>query len=577
VNEDVIVVNERASEVEKEDPDDETAARRQGNRGLVGEGLRVGALNQTFRSLRRTEQGLVEALPGPLESLCVTDFFIKVARAMIRIRQHLDSDIVVVGAGPAGAATAAHAARAGLKVILIDRQQFPRDKVCGDFVGPVAILELERLGVASLSGFRSSNIIENAALYLDGQHLITSSIPRIPGVPSYGRVIPRMTFDNWIVEAAGAAGAQVLQGHRVSQFDVDREGVSVHIGGSGGTRVLRARAVVGADGSSSLMARTLRNEPARDEDRIIAVRGYFEGVDGPAEQADLYFTAESFPGYYWLFPTGPGTANVGVGMVLETLPPTTDHLRELLMRLIEEDNALGARLKHAQLKGRVTGWPLTTYNPRVRITGDRVLLVGDAAGLINSLNGEGIQYALQSGRWAAETLQACATREDFSRAALVGYEARVQDELRYDMALSSMIVQLIRNRSMNPLWMQALRIIVARAAVDPAYADITGGVLAGLVPASSVVSGKIIGGTLQQAAIVSAINAIKHVAKGPAHLSQMGMDGVTLGKTVTATAAQNPREFAKWSQGLVMGATELGTQVARHALTSRRNGSQAAD
>lgn len=486
----------------------------------------------------------------------------------IRIRRHEDSDIIVVGAGPAGAATAAHAARAGLRVILIDRQTFPRDKVCGDFVGPVAILELEKIGVASRSGFRNGNIIENAALYLDGQHLITSAIPRIPGVPSYGRVIPRMTLDNWIVEAADAAGARVLQGYRVNQFDVDPDGVNIQVGGPGGTRVLRARVVVGADGSSSLMARTLRNEQARDEDRIIAVRGYFEGVDGPAEQADLYFTAESFPGYYWLFPTGPGTANVGVGMVLETLPPTTDHLRELLMRLIDEDKALGARLRHAQLKGRVTGWPLTTYNPHVRITSDRVLLVGDAAGLINALNGEGIQYALQSGRWAAETLETCAANDDFSRTALATYVARVQNELRYDMALSSMIVQLIRNRSLNPLWMQALRIIVARAAVDPTYADITGGVLAGLVPASSVVSGKIIGRTLQQAAIVSAIGAIKHAAKGPAHLSQMGVDSVTLGKTVTATAAQNPREFARWSQGLVLGAAELGTQVARHALAS---------
>ena len=229
----------------------------------------------------RVFYGHSKGLSRDVESPCERSSFAEATLAMIRIRRHLDGDIVVVGAGPAGAATAAHLARVGLKVILIDRQTFPRDKVCGDFVGPVAILELERLGVASLPAFRNSNIIQNAALYLDGQHLITSSIPRIPGVPSYGRVIPRIVLDKWIADAASAAGARLLQGHRVQQFDVDAEGVTVHVAGPSGASVLRVRAIVGADGSSSLMARTLRNEQVRDEDLIIAVRGYFAEVIGP--------------------------------------------------------------------------------------------------------------------------------------------------------------------------------------------------------------------------------------------------------------------------------------------------------
>src|SRR5207247_1812006 len=150
-------------------------------------------------------------------------------------------------------------------------------------------------------------------------------------------------------------------------------------------RELRARLIVGADGSNSTVARVLRGVPAPSADRIIAMRAYYTGVRGPADRADLYFAAESFPGYYWLFPTGEDTANVGVGMVLETLPPVRDHLRDLLARLLERDHALRERLDGAILEGRILGWPLNTYNPDAPLVADGLLLVGDAAGLINSL------------------------------------------------------------------------------------------------------------------------------------------------------------------------------------------------
>src|SRR5207249_503239 len=116
-------------------------------------------------------------------------------------------------------------------------------------------------------------------------------------------------------------------------------------------------------------------------DRIIAVRGYYEGVQGSAEQADLYFSGNSFPGYYWLFPTDRGAANVGVGMVLETIPPTSDHLKDLLLELISKDESLRQRLSNAKPASRIAGWPLTTYNPALPLIDDCLMLIGDAAGL----------------------------------------------------------------------------------------------------------------------------------------------------------------------------------------------------
>jgi geranylgeranyl reductase family protein len=486
----------------------------------------------------------------------------------LRVPLQYDSDIVIVGAGPAGAATAAHLARNGLNVILVDRQRFPRDKVCGDFVGPIALLELQCLDITEMAAYRRSNVIHSAAVFLNGKQLITSLVPDLPGLPAHGRVVPRIILDRWIVDAACTAGAHLLEGYRAQRFQIDDTGVTLLVEGVDGTRMLRARALVGADGSSSLIARLLRGQSVPDEDRIIAVRAYYKGVEGLTDQADLYFTDESFPGYCWLFPTSPTTANVGVGMILETLPHTNNHLRELLLWLIEQDAGLNARLRNARLDGKIVGWPLTTYNPRLPIIDERVLLVGDAAGLINSLNGEGIQYALLSGRWAAETLADCATQDDFSRLALQTYATRVQRELRYDMALSGMIVQLIRNRSLNPLWLQALQTIITRARVDPSYADVTGGVLAGLVPASSVLNTTIIGNTLKQAVIMSGIGAVKHLVRGPAYLAQLGLDTTQFGFDAVVTAARHPGEFLKWGVGVAASAAELAGQASRHTITS---------
>jgi menaquinone-9 beta-reductase len=486
----------------------------------------------------------------------------------LSIRPRFDCDIGVVGAGPAGAAAATHLARAGLRPLLIDAQAFPRDKVCGDFVGPVALQELQALGLGARDDYRASNVIHGAALFLDGRELISSPIPALPGLPSHGRVVPRKLFDQWLFEAARGAGVPVLERHRVRGYDVDADGITLHLDGPDAARTIRARALIGADGSASAVARRLRGRPAADDSRIIAVRAYYENVTGPADRCDLYFSGASFPGYYWLFPTGASTANVGVGMLLDTLPPTQEHLRDLLLQLVENDAALRERLAGARLVGKVVGWPLATYDPADAIVGDRVLLAGDAAGLINPLNGEGIQYALLSGRWAADTLVACAAAGDFSAAALASYPTQVRRELDYDMALARVVVQLIRNRSLNPVWLSALRVIVARARVDPAYADITGGVLAGLVPAARVLATDIVAATVKQALLSVAFGAVRHAIRGPRHLERLGLDALGVAADVAALALREPLRFARWGAGIGTTGTALATRYAAHVAGS---------
>jgi menaquinone-9 beta-reductase len=478
---------------------------------------------------------------------------------MLQIRSvSHDFDVAVAGAGPAGAAFALRLARQGWRVALIDQHDFPRDKVCGDFVGPAGLAEIADLGMTDSVGYRRTNRVTCAALYLDGRELISRDIPRIGNLADHGRVIPRLDFDNWLWKAAVEAGAHPVRG-RVTGFEQTADGVSVLLKGQA---PIRARLLVGADGSASTVSRTLQGNSIDRIDRIVAVRAYFDDVAGEDDRCDLFFSSESFPGYYWLFPTGGGRANVGVGMVLDTLPPTEAKLSLLLESLIEKDPALKARLGGARIDGRIVGWPLTTYNARRRVIGDRLLLLGDAAGLINPLNGEGIQYALESARWGAEVAAAQLAEDHLNRQALEPYAVQVRDRMDYDMALAGLIIQIIRNRGLNPIWLKALEIITQRARHDDAYAEVAGGVLAGLTPARSVINSTMILGSLRQAMVSLTAGTLLGAVRHQGGAGGFFGDLVSLGVQMARDSASEPRATAAWALGVGLRSGRLATHVA---------------
>lgn len=474
-----------------------------------------------------------------------------------------DCDVIVVGGGPAGAAAAARLAARGFSTIVVDRAAFPRDKVCGDFVSPAALAELADLGVARTEAFSATNAIGEFALHVDRDLVGVMAIPEVEGLPALGRVIPRGQLDAWVVDAARQAGATVLDGRKVTAVEQEPGGVmTVHGHGAAGPWRLRARLLVGADGSNSVVARTLRGIAPPRQDRMLAVRAYFDDVAGPADQATISLCADSFPGYCWLFPSADGQANVGVGMLVSTYPQAARNLRELLQRLIGQDGPMRSRLQGASIRGKILGCPLATYNPQLPLVGDRIMLVGDAAGLINPINGEGIQYALHSGRLAADVAAGRLSLGRLDAASLAGYEQRVHDSLRLDMAFSRLIVELIRNRALSPAWLRAVRVVASHASTDPDYAYRASCVATGMAPTARMLTLSMVSRTARQA-------TTSHHVGGSRHRLFHGLSQAKAGGTTGHTVM--PRELARWAGGVRRALAELATQLARAGLTRTRD------
>jgi menaquinone-9 beta-reductase len=208
--------------------------------------------------------------------------------------QQLNADVIIVGAGPAGASAAYYLASTGIKVLLLDKASFPREKVAGDIISPGAIKELQGMKITSLSEY---NKIDRATIYLNGKKLTTGLFPQYPDLTQYSQVVPRIVLDNLTLDAAKNAGVTVMEGFTISGFQVDNDGVTVVGEYQKEKSVLRSRLLIGADGHNSLVARKLRGGPWPDSHKAVVVRGYFENVTGAANQACIFYNNDDFVGY----------------------------------------------------------------------------------------------------------------------------------------------------------------------------------------------------------------------------------------------------------------------------------------
>lgn len=315
----------------------------------------------------------------------------------------LSPEILVVGAGPGGSATAWALAQAGHDVLMVDSARFPRDKTCGDGLTPLAVRTLRDMGALAHVEAAGAHRIDRVRISGPfGLSAMMRFADHQPGY-DYALVLPRLTLDDILRRYAVESGAAYRGQVRVTDVERDGDRVTAVLATTPeGPLTLRPRHVVIAVGANmGLLSRT--GFITRKPRFIRAARAYYENVQIPAggEFYDFYFDLELLPGYGWVFPTADGRANIGVG-VLPVFWSTRRPARDLLDEFLDRRRADG--LSHIARSGPVKGYPLRIDFPAQRAAGENWVIVGEAAGLVNPVTGEGIDLALESGLMAARCL-----------------------------------------------------------------------------------------------------------------------------------------------------------------------------
>lgn len=352
------------------------------------------------------------------------------------------SSVLVVGGGPAGAATALALAQARIPVVVLERATFPRDKVCGDVLLPEAQAALAELGLATTE-------VESMAVPCTGLRYVAQDGTEVAdrfhdhrGIARPWWIVKRQRFDAWLIAQAERFGATVLTGHAASGLERTTDGRVCGVFGrraDGTSFRLPASVVVGADGALGVVARELGLVAPQPRDTCLAVRAYATGVRCPEPYLEVYTSPRLLPGTAWVLPVGPDEVNVGLGLLRSTRDALASTPQQLLRELMAAHPALARRLVGAQI-GPLHGWALPGATERRALVRDGVLLVGDAGALVDPFTGHGIHHALRSGMIAASVIAEAAG--DLSEAHLSLHEHRCRAAFRHETAIGARLQEL---------------------------------------------------------------------------------------------------------------------------------------
>ena len=311
-----------------------------------------------------------------------------------------------MGAGPAGCSTAICLARQGCEVLLIDKANFPRDKVCGDGIGPLALEVLDRLGVLQQMMARNPWMIEGIDFFSPSGQTVRAPFSHLEGRYKHGWIFPRREFDFFLWQRVRSfSNVHVLENCEAVDLIYAGSkiaGIRAQYGNS--LEDFSGKVIVGADGAYSRVAKRISSPTRIFRHYAFAARGYFHQVEGLTDQIEIHCEKNLLPGYGWIFPTGEDSANVGVGIDSRFLKKKD--IKRLFHVFIRENPILRERFRKARLvDNSFKGFPipLGAFGPRRSLK--NVLLLGDAGRFADVLSGEGIYYALRGGECAAEAIQ----------------------------------------------------------------------------------------------------------------------------------------------------------------------------
>jgi len=350
-------------------------------------------------------------------------------------------DAIVVGAGPSGSACAALLSEKGCRVLLLDKEKFPRDKPCGDAVGGKALNVLARLGLER--ELKKEGFLRNSGLVFSSPSGEEVEIPLLAegGETGGGFVCKRKDFDD-IVFRNAKRKCEVLEGQEVIDL-LSENGKVAGVKTKDGKEFF-AKLVVGADGATSVVARKTGCASIMPKHYCSAVRAYYSGIRGLRGNIEIHFLPESMPGYFWIFPLCADKANVGVGMLLSEITKRKVNLNAVLQECLKS-RRFGGRFDFAKLKGEVKGWSLPLASARRKCAGNGFILLGDAASLIDPFSGEGIGNGMKSAAIAADVLGEKLAAGEITEEDCLAYERALWKEIGPDVETSYRMQRLGRS------------------------------------------------------------------------------------------------------------------------------------
>jgi geranylgeranyl reductase family protein len=322
-------------------------------------------------------------------------------------------DAVIVGAGPSGSSSAYYLAKEGFNVLLLDKFSFPRDKTCGDGLTPRALQILDHMGIleaAKQVGHRLSKL----ELISPKGYRAVAPLPKRELLCDYLLIVPRLILDNIILERALARGANFQAPVRVTGVEQEHSTLLVKGEQRAKATTFRARMVIYATGANTkLLLNTglLKSVPPM----VLAARAYYDGITSSVDAVQCRLDNVPLPGYGWIFPLSSTSVNVGIGLFRAGLAsrwmPKTAHSA---FNTFIQSPPLQQILAGSRQVSPIKGFPIRVDFARSPTFGERTLIVGEAAGLVNPITGEGIDYGLESGKMAAEHVSHMFASGDFS-------------------------------------------------------------------------------------------------------------------------------------------------------------------
>lgn len=354
-------------------------------------------------------------------------------------------DVLIVGAGPAGCTAAFQLQQQGLKIAVLEKYSFPRDKICGDCLSPDIFNQFQLMDAQLANEFLklpSKQDARGVRIFAPNSKFTDIQFHKSRTSQAKAFVSKRMDFDNFYFnQIKDLPGIDVFENHQVLKINPIENGVFLETKEGN----FQAKIVLGADGANSVVSRQL-SEIKMDKDHHCAgVRQYFEGVEGVEHlNIELHFYKDLFPGYFWIFSLPNNQVNVGLGMLSNEVSQRKINLKETLSEVVKNHPIISKRFKNAKALDSVQGFGLPLGSRKVNCSGDNFLLLGDAAHLIDPFSGEGIGNAIRSGRIAADHLAKAFKEERFDAEFNKRFDAEIYNRMWTELRVGRFLQKALK-------------------------------------------------------------------------------------------------------------------------------------